>query len=1099
MNRSMVEAVFKVNARLSFGEELYISGNVPMLGCDSIERAVALVTTQEEYPWWTTKEAFYLPGDEGTVTYRYAIFVNGKFSRWERNGELRVFKPPRNKTQLYIVEDKFDVIEDVELSAPKSPGKVVNSTHGHSSLRRRVFSSWSSHSALNTQELSQTDSVIIVSYFLPVVLSKRPGGGWQAAWDVENLLSLQLDSTRTVWVGSVRYGSAPIPVEEEEAVASVLAAMNCFPVFINQNMHHQFYDIYCKQNLWMVMHHIADVYGPLNQSDKSVKTQQTLWYNYSTVHKLFREKVTEVFQAGSMIWIQGFHLLLLPSFLRRFIPQAKIGYFFHTPFPSSEIWRTMARREDLLRGILGADQIGFHLYEYARHFLTTCHRLLGYNSEVNSAGRMIVNVDGREVAITCIHVGVDLPRLNDMFAAESFKRELLSLKNVFRGKVVISGIDRLERLKGIPLKLMAIDDFLDENPQWVNKVVFPFIGITANERGQDYRQTLHDVQILVKTINEKHEAKARGPVIIFQEKTDREIRLAQRLAYFAASDVLLMTATRDGLNRYPMEFTLARNMHGKLVESGEIVHERLPGAGLPHQGLVIIGEFISSARVMRGGLIVNPWRVDEVTQIIKHALEMTDSERADRSRRNLEFSTRLTTANWAKHVLSDLRSVERSEDPNANYAVGFGLQYKVMNLKAGFHALDIQDTCKAYRNARHRLILLDWGGTLVPNVDKHDKLQAYAMATGAAHREGVSDELRMILEILCSDSKNVIFVISGKEVRTVSDYFGGIKGLGLAAEHGFYYHWPHPEVAANSSDNKAKWQTIMETTDDSWKASTKLVMDIFVQRTHGTYIEQKGNALIWQYSDADPEFGFMQSKELEEHLSLILSQQPVEVIRGGGVADGYIEVRPTGASKGLFLDHALTTMKANRYEADFILAVGDDNSDEPMFHRIVALQQEQQKNQNAYAVTVGKKPTAAKCYLDDPSAVLELLNSLSKVTQRDRQYSSVIDLPSQASAGYTFNRGISPMRHVVQNQAKSVGLQKATSTGQLPVFESESHSALTAAQQQQTAAMGGKSVEDYHSPPTSMKSFPSASQLTMTEFLNSITEDNAEDDDGIFF
>jgi trehalose 6-phosphate synthase/phosphatase len=393
-----------------------------------------------------------------------------------------------------------------------------------------------------------------------------------------------------------------------------------------------------------------------------------------------------------------------------------------------------------------------------------------------------------------------------------------------------------------------------------------------------------------------------------------------------------------------------------------------------------------------------------VKQAIKHSLEMSEAERADRSRRNLEFSTRLTTSNWAKNVLFDLKHVERNDDPNSNYAVGFGLQYKVMNLKSGFHALETQDVCKAYRNARHRLIVLDWGGTLVSNVDKHDKLQAYALATGAATREVVSKDLHQVLEELCSDTKNVVFVISGKEMITVSNYFGNIGGLGLAAEHGFYFQWPATDVSRNHGVDKGRWQTMMESVDDLWKASAKMVMTIFVQRTHGTYIEQKGNALIWQYSDADPEFGFMQSKELEDHLHLIMASYPVEVIRGGGVADGYIEVRPTGASKGLFLDHAMNIMKSDNAEADFILTIGDDNSDEPMFERIAGLQQDQQLSTTAaFTVTVGKKPTAAKAYVDDPAAVYELLNSLSKCSQRDRRYFSVIDLPSRVALDTTQN------------------------------------------------------------------------------------------------
>jgi trehalose 6-phosphate synthase/phosphatase len=302
--------------------------------------------------------------------------------------------------------------------------------------RAKIFSSYNA-CGYSKDDVGPEDSAIVVSYFLPVILSKN-NGSWSATWDKEALLSLKIIA-KMLWIGSVRYQNAPIPIEEEEAVASVLAGMNCCPVFINQTMHYQFYDLFCKQNLWLVMHHVADVYGPLNANDIGAKGQQNLWFNFSTVHKLFREKVLEIYQQGYLIWIHGFHLMLLPNFLRRRIPQAKIGYYFHTPFPSSELWRTMPRREDLLRGILGANQIGFHLYEYARHFLTVCHRVLGYSSDINAQGMLTVNVDGREVVITCIHVGVDMPRVTEVLESNKFVSEVRAWKARFSNKIVISG------------------------------------------------------------------------------------------------------------------------------------------------------------------------------------------------------------------------------------------------------------------------------------------------------------------------------------------------------------------------------------------------------------------------------------------------------------------------------------------------------------------------------------------------------------------------------------------------------------------------------------------------------------------------------------
>ena len=402
---------------------------------------------------------------------------------------------------------------------------------------------------------------------------------------------------------------------------------------------------------------------------------------------------------------------------------------------------------------------------------------------------------------------------------------------------------------------------------------------------------------------------------------------------------------------------------------------------------------------------------------LERSLAMDPAERVDRMRRNLEFSKRLTTTNWATQVLNDLKAVEKSDDPDSSFAVGFGYNYKIMDLKAGFHPLDTKEVCKAYRTARHRLILLDWGGTLVANKEKSDKLQAYAIATGHAARETISLELRQVLEALAEDPKNYIFVVSGKEQPAVAQYFGGIKNLGLGAEHGFYYKWPRDEELSmystgsgkqqqqqqlQATSRGARWQTIMEVGDQSWKDTAKVIMDIFVQRTYGTYIEQKGNALIWQFSEADPEFGFMQSKELVDHLALVMAQYPVEVIRGGGVADGYIEVRPAGASKGLFLEHCMSTLRAAGQEADFILTIGDDSSDEPMFQSIAETLREQPSLQ-AFAVTVGKKPTAAAAYIDDPHAVSELLYSLSKCSFKEKRFFSAMDLPSQVKQQQQLN------------------------------------------------------------------------------------------------
>ncbi len=786
------------------------------------------------------------------MTYRYCVFCGGVFNRWEGDF-VRSLQTTFDDTTV-ATYDTYGVFSATFIDASQRlDGRASVTASKIKSFKARQFEEWSRKVVVD-KSISSDDCAIIVSYFLPVNVKKLSKDKWIANWDEEALLAMQTE-VGVARIGTVRYHGG-IPVEDEEKVSNALLDLNCFPVFLSQKMHKHFYDIYCKKTLWPILHHVADVYGTHTRSEDSAQAQQSIWFTYTTVNRLFRDKVVEIYQRGDLIWVHGFHLLLLPSFIRRVLPSSKIGLFFHTPFPSSEIWKTMNRRKDLLRGALGADHIGFHLFEYARHFLTTCHRLLGHTYEMNAAGCLAVNVDGRDVAITCMHVGIDMFKIHDALMSSEFSVEYNQWRSKYADKVVVAGIDRLERLKGIPLKLVAIEQFMEENPKWRGKIVFIIIGISARERGDDYLQTQNEVHLLVKRMNSKHVSQTGSVLVHFEERDDSEIHLRKRLAFFAASDVLLISSTRDGLNRMPMEFTIARSRN----ERSDVL---VDGGCLSTEGMIVISEFVSSARVMRGGIMINPWRTEEVKRALLRVLEMSDVERADRMRRNLEFSTRLTTTNWTLQVLQDLKSVEKSDDVNSYSAMGFGMGFRVMGMKSGFEPVDTSALTKAYRNAHSRLIILDWGGTLVAENDKVDKLQAYAIAQGNASRMGPTAALKEVLENLCKDSKNHVFVVSGKDILAVGEFFGDIIGLGLGAEHGFYYRWPQIEgkdlpIAASinspsffpsgkspflsdsalstspsASQVNSKWQSMMPIEDQSWKESASMIMNIYVQRTHG--------------------------------------------------------------------------------------------------------------------------------------------------------------------------------------------------------------------------------------------------------------------------
>lgn len=279
--------------------------------------------------------------------------------------------------------------------------------------------------------------------------------------------------------------------------------------------------------------------------------EKELWTAYNTVNLKFAEVVVQYFNEGDLVWIHGFHLLILPSYLTRRIPMAKVGIFLHTPFPSSEIFRTLWCREDLLRGMLNADQVGFHLFEYARHFLTCCRRLLGLNygmiPDASGGHTLAIDTNGRHVAVTSIHAGIEPPVLSQILNLDATLLEAEQIRGRFFGKTIFCSIDRLESLKGIPLRLLGLERFLRRCPEWIGKIVLIQVGISAFERGDDYVKTRNEVTEMVTRINELWPG-----TVHFQESVESRMRLQQRMALMRASDVLLVTPIRDGLNLIPL-------------------------------------------------------------------------------------------------------------------------------------------------------------------------------------------------------------------------------------------------------------------------------------------------------------------------------------------------------------------------------------------------------------------------------------------------------------------------------------------------------------------------------------------------------------------
>jgi len=603
----------------------------------------------------------------------------------------------------------------------------------------------------------------------------------------------------------------------------------------------------------------------------------------------------------------------------------------------------------------------------------------------------------------------------------------------------------LESLKGIPLKLLGLERFLRRCPEWVGKIVLIQVGISAFERGEDFMRTKTEVVKLVNRINGIWPGS-----IHFQECAESEMRLQQRMALMRAADIVLVTPIRDGLNLVPLEFTLAH----------QDAYTDLGKQDGRKRGLCILSEFSSCTRVMRGALHVNPWKVSEIANAYFLAVTMSEDERMRRISCALEFVTRVTTQRWALAVMLDLKGVHKVVNVINTTGTGLGLGYRRLGMDVGFTALDVDQVIKAYRKSRSRLLLIDYGGTIVSN-DNLDNLKRFQMVKQTRIPSIPTKGMIQAITSLCEDKRNVVFVVSGKERHSLTKTLGHIPGLGLAAEHGMFISWP----TKSSSQSRRRWETLVPEDDLSWRSLAITIMEVYTSRTHGSYIEETEMKVLWQYRDADPEFGSLQAKELEDHLANVLRNYSLDILHAGLEEGGYVEVRPKGVNKGVLAMRVMEQYPriAAATKIDFTLVLGDDHCDEPMLsvvrqigRRVLAIRRSKRGQDplselpstitlvdvsscddyvspelEFFTCTVGKKPSAAANYVHEVREVQELFESLVKVSTRDQKFFSSVDLTSYGT------RNIADISNVTLSFETSGG-------GKLPKSRSLSEMAPTA-------------------------------------------------------
>ncbi|XP_021275944.1 probable alpha,alpha-trehalose-phosphate synthase [UDP-forming] 11 [Herrania umbratica] len=794
------------------------------------------------------------------------------------------------------------------------------------------------------QQTMSQKRVIIVSNQLPLRASRDSfSNEWRFEFDENELLAQLKDAfppdTEVRYVGTLK---ADVDVADQDEVAHVLREkFSCETIFLPVDMQNKFYHGFCKHYLWPLFHYMM----PRTGSD-GVRFDRSQWQAYVSANKIFADKVLEVTDRDDEdedhVWVHDYHLMALPTFLRRRSHRVKLGFFLHSPFPSSDIYKTLPVRDDILKALLNCDLIGFHTFDYARHFLSSCRRILGLHSESNR-GYIALEYYGRTVTIKILPAGIHMGQLESVMSEDSTVKKAKALKEKYEGKIMMVGVDDLDLFKGITQKFSAMGELLETNQELRGKVVLVQITNPARSSGPDVQEFLDEANRIANEVNNKYGRPGYEPIVFIRGPVTTQ----EKFAYYAIAECCVVTPVRDGMNLVPYKYTVCKQ-GCPVLDKALGVDENSP----PKNSVILVSEFIGCSPSLSGAIRVNPWNTGEMASAMYSAIDLPKTEKQMRHEKHYKYISSHDVAYWARSFTQDLERACKDHYHKRYWRIGLGLAFRLVALEPNFRKLLGDTLNSAYKRTNSRLILLDYDGTMMPPTSVN---------------KGPSHEVVSVLNRLCDDPRNIVFIVSGRDRDTLSKWFSSCEKLGIAAEHGYFTRWTRD----------SPWETY-RSIDLSWKEVVEPIMQLYMEATDGSCIENKETALVWHHQDADPDFGLFQAKELHDHLENVLANEPVVVKRGQQI----VEVKPQGLSKGVVVENLISTMRGRGKSPDFLLCIGDDRSDEDMFESIARSSANPTLPTIAeiFACTVGQKPSMAKYYVDDIVEVIGLLRGIAEAS-----------------------------------------------------------------------------------------------------------------------
>jgi trehalose 6-phosphate synthase/phosphatase len=567
--------------------------------------------------------------------------------------------------------------------------------------------------------MAEEPRLLVVSNRLPLTL-RRAGSGWRSEPSTGGLataLAPVLKRTRGLWIGWPGDVSERFGADRGEVLRDWEERHGYVGVDIPPGVVQRFYQGYANGTLWPLFH----------QFPSRLEFDPKDWEAYIEANRIFRDAVLERLRPGDLVWVHDYQLMLLPQLLREAAPEAVIGFFLHIPFPASDVFRILPRREELLRGLLGADSVVFQTHGHLQHFRSSLLRILGIGSRMDR-----VEAEGRFVSLDAMPIGIGPEEFTAPLESDrETRRSLEELRRRFSQRGLLLAVDRLDYTKGIPERLRAFRRLLAGRPDLHGKVVLVQIAVPSRDRILRYRELREEVNRLVGEINGDYSTPGWTPIVYIRRAVPRR----ELVGLYAAADVGWVTPLRDGMNLVAKEYVACHR---------------------GQDGVLVLSEFAGAAAEMGEALLVNPYDEDRVALAVGRALSLTPDEQRERMSSLYRRVVRNDSRAWSEGFLAGLRRAALLRAQGTS------------ELPA---PLPVAEVVAAYRSSRTRLLMLDYDGTLAAFADRPADVVPSTDLLGSLAR-------------LAADARNRVALVSGRPRTQLGPWFGGVAGLWLVAEHG---------------------------------------------------------------------------------------------------------------------------------------------------------------------------------------------------------------------------------------------------------------------------------------------------------------------------